>query len=192
MRRLNITCPALKDPPRRLFCRDNGMYYGGDPPAWTTMPEIPPEALFTASGSAASTEGEKIKMILPIIPRKDHLRFSGGGPQGITSGQCIHIASSEHNQPVALTHMRLTLSSLTDAGPAPAAQKSAATRPAGASGARPAKHAHPLQTLGGYQMPTHGRIGGQKGVGAVEPATQASVKRKRDDTGEARSAGTLQ
>ncbi len=77
----------------------------------------------------------------------------------------------------------------TEAGPAsaapkPAAAKHAAARPAGeASQAKPAKHSHPMQSLGGYQMPTFGRIGGQKGVGAVEAGSQATVKRKREDTG---------
>ncbi|CAL5221235.1 g3388 [Coccomyxa viridis] len=112
---------------RYYYNRENGMYYGGDPPAWTTMPDIPPEALFKAS---------------------------------------------------------VTLPSNADSAPAPAPQKPAASKSVGGpSQARPAKHAHPLQTLGGYQMPVHGKIGGQKGVGAVEPTSQASVKRKRDDTG---------
>ncbi len=77
----------------------------------------------------------------------------------------------------------------TEAGPAaaapkPAAAKQAAARPTGgASQAKPAKHAHPMQSLGGYQMPTFGRIGGQKGVGAVEAGNQATVKRKREDIG---------
>ena len=48
-----------------------------------------------------------------------------------------------------------------------------------------------MQTLGGYQMPSQGRIGGQKGVGTVEPTSQASVKRKRDDTGAAHVTGYL-
>ncbi len=34
------------------------MYYGGDPPAWTTMPDIPPEALFKASVTLPSNAGE--------------------------------------------------------------------------------------------------------------------------------------
>ena len=38
-------------------CRENGMYYGGDPPAWTTMPDIPPEALFKLPDSSSSKAG---------------------------------------------------------------------------------------------------------------------------------------
>lgn len=72
-----------------------------------------------------------------------------------------------------------------EVGPSPAAQKPRAARPAAAAPqARPAKLAHPLASLGGHQMPTFGKIGGQKGVGAVEAANQASIKRKREDTGE--------
>ena len=37
--------------------RDTGMYYGGDPPAWTTQPEMPPEALYKAP-KAESKSGQ--------------------------------------------------------------------------------------------------------------------------------------
>ena len=104
----------------------------------------------------------------------------------------IPIIGSLHSQAVTLARPVLTAVFSADSAPAPAPQKPAASKSVGGpSQARPAKHAHPLQTLGGYQMPVHGKIGGQKGVGAVEPTSQASVKRKRDDTGEAYIAGSL-
>ena len=64
------------------------------------------------------------------------------------------------------------------------APKAAAARPAAAEAPQKvlSKHAHPLADLGGHQMPTSGKIGGQKRVGAVEAANEASVKRKREDS----------
>ncbi|CAL8468419.1 g7959 [Coccomyxa elongata] len=48
---------------RYYFSRETGMYYGGDPPAWTLQPEMPPEALFKAQPKAepASTSGQAAK-----------------------------------------------------------------------------------------------------------------------------------
>ena len=41
------------------------MYYGGDPPAWTTMPDIPPEALFKPPEAKSSS---KAGIALPLAP----------------------------------------------------------------------------------------------------------------------------
>lgn len=43
-----------------FHCRDNGMYYGGDPPAWTTTPAIPADARYerlTAAARPAAAAG---------------------------------------------------------------------------------------------------------------------------------------
>jgi len=42
-----------------LRCRENGMYYGGDPPAWTTMPDIAPEALYKAPEASSGKAGKR-------------------------------------------------------------------------------------------------------------------------------------
>ena len=84
--------------------------------------------------------------------------------------------------------MQLTQMCFAGASASKTAPKAAAARPAAAAAAAAAapqkvlaKHAHPLASLGGHQMPTYGKIGGQKGVGTVEAANEASVKRKRED-----------
>ena len=81
--------------------------------------------------------------------------------------------------------MQLTQMRFAGAAASKTAPKAAAARPAAAAAAPQkvlAKHAHPLASLGGHQMPTYGKIGGQKGVGTVEAANEASVKRKREDS----------
>ena len=57
---LSNTCalsPVVTVSELNSHCRENGMYYGGDPPAWTTMPDIPPEALFKLPDSSSSKAG---------------------------------------------------------------------------------------------------------------------------------------
>ena len=81
--------------------------------------------------------------------------------------------------------MQLTQMRFAGAAASKTAPKAAAAKPAAAAAAPQkvlAKHAHPLASLGGHQMPTYGEIGGQKGVGTVEAANEASVKRKREDS----------
>ena len=88
---------------------------------------------------------------------------------------------------VSMSAMQLTQMCFAGAAASEPAPKAAAARPAAAAAAAAApqamlaKHAHPLASLGGHQMPTYGKIGGQKGVGTVEAANEASVKRKRED-----------
>lgn len=44
------------------------MYYGGDPPAWTTMPDIPPDALFKPPEASSSRAGEGAIADLAMLP----------------------------------------------------------------------------------------------------------------------------
>ena len=60
-----------------MRCRENGMYYGGDPPAWTTMPDIAPEALYKApearsgkAGNVAASHGIYQPLQLPQMMSK--------------------------------------------------------------------------------------------------------------------------
>ena len=46
--------------------RDTGMYYGGEPAAWTTQPDIIPEALFGSADASAGTRGRQC--IVDLVP----------------------------------------------------------------------------------------------------------------------------
>ncbi|DBA86891.1 hypothetical protein WJX79_010006 [Trebouxia sp. C0005] len=86
----------------------SSMYYGGEPPTWTKVPDIPADAKYEAMTASAAAGPDA----------------SGAS----TSGR-------------------------------PAGAPSAAKR-------KPPNIQHPLAEIGGYKMPTTGRIGGAKGIGS--------------------------
>ena len=51
-------------------------------------------------------------------------------------------------------------------------------------------HNHPMSNIGGYQMPTIGRIGGAKGLGAAQATSAPSAgKRQREGTTSGKAGG---
>ena len=48
-------------------CRDTGMYYGGEPAAWTTQPEMIPEALFGNANTSAGTYGPNCRTLCSFL-----------------------------------------------------------------------------------------------------------------------------
>ena len=51
-----------------LFCRATRMYYGGEPPAWTLTPSIPPEALYReATATQPPVATGPLPDIVPIL-----------------------------------------------------------------------------------------------------------------------------
>ena len=124
--------------------RSSGMYYGGDPPAWTNDPQLSKSALFDAR--PAQLQGDPSLTLLPATA-------AAGLP-------CCSSAA----RPAAwkcLMRLRMTSCRCADA-PATQAAGSQASPGSHAAPRAAVKRAHPLSQLGGYQMPSMGAIGGAK------------------------------
>lgn len=154
------------------------MYYGGDPPAWTTQPDIPPEALFKSPpseskaerGTVASCRFSNLGVSLTALYGEILPRMGGRNPLVDSALKCVAYW---------LTHL-----------PKIGQEAKPSNKPvAGPRTHRATEIVHPLANLGGYSMPEVGKIGGMKGVGTLtSSSTQPAVKRKREDRSDAAKA----
>jgi WW domain-binding protein 4 len=149
--------PSAPPPGRWYYDYKTKWYYGGEPPTWTQQPPLTAAARFEN------------------LPKE-------GGP-----------AALEEQQPAAAAAgaARPGPSGSAAAGGSGSSSSSAAAAAAAGPGAKVVKRviqlpSHPQATIGGYQLPAAGKVGGAKGVGhsaagGDAAAATAAAKRKREE-----------
>jgi WW domain-binding protein 4 len=137
--------------------RDNGMYYGGDPPAWTTAPAIPDGARFEHSGHAKGGPGEPADGGAGAFFKERFYLF--------LCARC----STAHPTILRTPLTRALPSSSHTTGPGP----SSTAAGLGAKRRVIEKKAHPLAGIGGFSVPIAGFPGsGRSTTAARGVATQ--------------------
>lgn len=114
------------------------MYYGGDPVEWTSNPAIPREARYEVMNKP--------------LPPPAH------------PPPAAALANAKPAAPAAAAAGSGGSSSAVGGGVRPAAAAAATAAAAGVRAGSKVVKVHPLADVGGYQMPSVGRIGGAKGL----------------------------